>query len=95
MTSSTDKIESFKGRIEKIIGQLKDCSFQFKPTKRFFITNNNGQRRPIGVYSLRDRYILKVIVNILKEYYESIFKDSSHGFRPDRTCHTALKEVKT
>lgn len=48
------------------------------------------KERPIGIPTPRDKIIQKIIQNILQERFETIFKDSSHGYRPDRSSHTAL-----
>lgn len=82
--------------IDKTIKSLKDRSFKFKPSKRVYIPKpGKATKRPIGIPSPRDKIIQKVICNILeKEYEEKIFIDRSHGFRPGRSCHTALREVR-
>ena len=81
--------------IRKTIQQMKDCSFQFLPAKRVYIPKANGKLRPLGVPSPRDKVVQKVLLNIVQEYFEKIFLDTSHGFRPNRSCHTALKAVRT
>lgn len=72
---------------------LKDQSFQFKPVRRELIPKPNGKMRPLGIPSPRDKIIQEVMKSILEVIYEPIFSDSSHGFRPTRGCHSALKEI--
>jgi len=95
MTKATDS-ETLDGfsekRLDKIIAALKDRSFQFKPSKRVYIPKANGKLRPLGIPSPMDKIVQKVYLNML-EGFESIFLDSSHGFRPGRSCHTAIKEI--
>jgi retron-type reverse transcriptase len=81
--------------INQIIQKMKDCSFQFKPSKRIYIPKENGNNRAIGISSPRDKIIQKVILNILEKEFENIFSTQSHGFRPKKGCHTALKEVRS
>lgn len=80
--------------IRKTIAQLKDHSFEFKPSRREYIPKANGKQRPLGITSPRDKIVQQVMVMILEAIYEgAVFLNSSHGFRPRRGCHTALKEV--
>jgi hypothetical protein len=83
--------------IRKTISQLKDHSFQFKPSRREYIPKANGKLRPLGIASPpygRDKIVQQAILMILEAIYEdSVFLNSSHGFRPNRGCHTALQEV--
>ena len=82
--------------IIKTILQLKDHSFQFKPSRREFIPKANGTLRPLGIASPRDKIVQQAMVMILEAIFEeSIFLNSSHGFRPNRGCHTALQNVST
>lgn len=82
--------------IRKTISQLKDHSFQFKPSRREYILKANGKLRPLGIASPRDKIVQQAMLMILEAIYEdSIFLNSSHGFRPNKGCHTALQEVST
>jgi nicotine oxidoreductase len=84
-----------KNWIETTISRLKTQSFKFKPSKRIFIPKKNGKMRPFGIPSPRDIIIQEIIKEILTKIYEPKFSEHSHGFRPNRSCHTALREVKT
>jgi group II intron reverse transcriptase/maturase len=81
-----------------IIESLRDESFQFKPARRVFIPKANGKMRPLGIASPRDKVVQEAIRLILEAIYDSpygaYFHDSSHGFRPNRSCHTALEEFR-
>lgn len=98
MTPGIDKItldgisrEVFQG----IILSMKDESFQFKPGRRVNIPKANGKTRPLTVAPPRDKIVQEVMRMILEAIYEPTFSENSHGFRPNRSCHTALRQVKT
>lgn len=83
-------------RIENIIAKLKDHSYQPTPARRVYIAKKNSKKkRPLGIPSTDDKLIQEVIRMILEAIYEPTFSNNSHGFRPNRSCHTALKEVTT
>lgn len=77
-------------RIEKLISSLKNESYQPNPSKRTYIPKKNGKKRPLGIPSFDDKLVQEVIRMILESIYEGSFEHTSHGFRPKRSCHTAL-----
>ena len=81
-------------RIERLIESLKDCSYQPKPSKRVYIPKKNGDKRPLGIPSFEDKLIQEVVRLLLEAMYEKSFSQCSHGFRPQKSCHTALMQVK-
>src|SRR5690606_16510601 len=81
-------------RIEKLIESLKDCSYQPNPSKRVYIPKKNGGKRPLGIPSFEDKLVQEVVRTLLEAMYERTFSNYSHGFRPDKSCHTALMQIK-
>nr|YP_010424016.1 hypothetical protein NQV51_mgp39 [Aspergillus sclerotioniger]USH57614.1 hypothetical protein [Aspergillus sclerotioniger] len=79
----------------EIINSMKDESFQFKPGKRVEIPKPNGKTRPLTIAPPRDKIVQEVMRMILEAIFEPTFSANSHGFRPNRSCHTALRQVKT
>lgn len=80
-------------RIQKIIASLKDHSYSPSPVKRIHIPKKSGKKRPLGIPSADDKLVQEIIRMILEAIYESMFSKFSHGFRPNRSCHTALLQV--
>lgn len=81
--------------IKDTINKMKDCSFKFKPSKRIYIEKKNGKLRPLGIPSPRDKIVQKVILNTLEKEFEKIFLNCSYGFRPGRSCHDALRYIRS
>lgn len=82
-----------KEYITKIIGDLSSGNYEPKPVRRTYIPKKNGKQRPLGIPSFRDKIVQDVIRMYLEAIYEPIFSNRSHGFRPDRSCHTALTQI--
>ncbi|BDD77377.1 hypothetical protein Mp_Mg00800 (mitochondrion) [Marchantia polymorpha subsp. ruderalis] len=80
--------------VEKVVRQLKDESFQFRPSRREFIPKADGKLRSLGIPSPRDKIVQEVMRRILEPVFEPRFLDSSHGFRPHRSPHTALRQIR-
>jgi retron-type reverse transcriptase len=85
-TADGTSLELFRS----IIASLKDGTFDWKPARRIYIPKRNGKLRPLGLPGWTDKLVQEVMRSILEPYFEARFRDSSHGFRPDRGCHTAL-----
>ena len=80
-------------RIGKIIASLKDHSYHPQPARRTYIQKKNGKLRPLGIPSTDDKLVQEVMRMILEAIYEPTFSNRSHGFRPSRSCHTALMQL--
>ncbi len=81
-------------RIDAIIDKLKEKKYQWTPVRRTYIEKkNSNKKRPLGIPGWSDKLLQEVIRMVLEAYYEPQFRESSHGFRPQRGCHTALERV--
>lgn len=85
-----------EAKIAHIIESLKDGSYQPKPVRRAYIDKKkgSGKKRPLGLPGFTDKLIQEAIRMLLEAVYEPVFSPQSHGFRPGRSCHTALKDIK-
>ena len=80
--------------INSLIKDLSKGTYKPRPVRRIYIKKPNGKMRPLGIPSFRDKLLQEVIRKFLEAIYEPTFSDFSHGFRPYRSCHTALKQAK-
>ncbi len=101
MTPGTDgeTLDGFSLKtIRKIIEAMRTESFQFKPVRQSFIPKANGKMRKLGIPSANEKIVQQAIYMILEAIYDSpstpYFQETSHGFRPNHSCHTALREIR-
>ena len=85
-----------EAKINSIIKALADETYQPMPVRRTYIQKKNNRKklRPLGIPTFTDKLVQEVLRMILEAVYEPIFLDVSHGFRPKRSCHTALKQLR-
>jgi group II intron reverse transcriptase/maturase len=80
-------------KIGTIIDGMRHERYRFSPARRVHIPKKDGKTRPLGLPSWSDKLVGEVVRLLLEAYYEPTFSDRSHGFRPGKGCHTALREV--
>ena len=80
--------------VRQLHRRLVAGKYQVQPLRRVFIPKENGKPRPISIPSLEDKIVQKVVVDLMNAIYEEDFLDCSYGFRPGRSQHQALDEVR-
>ena len=80
-------------KINTIIEILRYERWDWLPARRVYIPKKDGKKRPLGMPVWSDKLVQEVIRLILEAYYEPQFSEHSHGFRPERSCTTALREI--
>ena len=93
--SSDDTLDGMsQKRIAKIIQKVKTATYRWNPVRRTYIPKGDGRKRPLGIPSGDDKLLQAAMKILLEAYYEQQFSERSHGFRPGRGCHTALKQIR-
>lgn len=95
--ANDDTADGFsEAKIANIIQRLADETYQPTPARRTYIQkkNNPKKKRPLGIPTFTDKLVQEVLRMVLEAVYEPVFLPVSHGFRPKRSCHTALKSLK-
>jgi len=82
-----------EGKIDQIIGLMRNERYRFSPARRIYIPKKNGRLRPLGLPSWSDKLVGEVVRLLLEAIYEPQFSRWSHGFRRNRGCHTALRDI--
>ncbi|MCD8145150.1 MAG: hypothetical protein LUD79_07440 [Oscillospiraceae bacterium] len=89
-----DTADGFSGAyVSALIQELKEGTYRAKPVRREYIAKKNGKMRPLGIPSFRDKLLQEAVRMILEAIYEPVFNSKSHGFRPGKSCHTALRQI--
>jgi group II intron reverse transcriptase/maturase len=80
-------------KIDAIIEAMRHERYRFSPARRMYIPKKTGKLRPLGLPTWSDKLVGEVVRLLLEAYYEPRFSGHSHGYRPGRGCHTALRQI--
>lgn len=93
-----EQIEAIEGGVEAFISEIQESlkRKQYRPSavRRVYISKPDGRQRPLGIPTIRDRVVQTAVVLILEPIFEADFMDCSYGFRPGRSAHDALGEIR-
>ena len=85
--------EYLEENLTNLVSKLKNKAYKPLPSLRVFIPKANGKKRPLGIASYEDKIVQLAVKKILEAIYEPRFLNCMYGFRPNRGCHDAIKEV--
>lgn len=81
--------------LNDLIARLKRRAYKPKPARRVEIPKDNGKMRPLSIYCYEDKLVQEALKEILEAVFEPMFYDCMMGFRPNRSCHQALRRLNT
>jgi len=79
--------------LEQLVNRLKTKSYKPKPARRVEIPKENGKTRPLSIYCYEDKLVQEALKRILEAVFEHHFYDEMMGFRPNRSCHMAIRKL--
>jgi len=86
--------ENLDANLDDLVNRLKDKWYKPKPVRRVYIPKPGKEElRPLGIPAVEDKIVQMALKWVLQAIYEQDFLDCSHGFRPDRSCHDAIKQL--
>lgn len=85
--------EHLEENLTNLVSKLKNKAYKPLPSLRVFIPKANGKKRPLGIASYEDKIVQLAVKKILEAIYEPRFLNCMYGFRPNRGCHDAIKEI--
>ncbi|TXL73964.1 group II intron reverse transcriptase/maturase [Vineibacter terrae] len=91
---AADYEATLQANLEDLLGRIKSGRYRAPPVRRTYIPKADGTQRPLGIPTLEDKVAQRAIVMVLEAVYEQDFVDCSYGFRPGRSAHQALQDLR-
>jgi RNA-directed DNA polymerase len=93
--TAADYAQNLEANLLDLLGRIKSGRYQAPPVRRAYIPKSDGSRRPLGLPTFEDKVCQRAIIMVLEPIYEQDFLPCSYGFRPGRSAHQALQELRT
>lgn len=93
--TAADYEKNLERNLEALLGQIKSGTYKAPPVRRAFIPKADGSQRPLGIPTFEDKVAQRAILLLLEPIYEHDFLLCSYGFRPGRSAHQALQDLRT
>jgi RNA-directed DNA polymerase len=91
---AADYVQNLEANLSDLLARIKSGRYQAPPVRRAYIPKADGSRRPLGLPTFEDKVCQRAIVMVLELVYEQDFLPCSYGFRPGRSAHQALEELR-
>lgn len=85
--------ENLEENIKQLEKELQEMKYKPAPAKRIYIPKANGKKRGLAIANYEDKIVQLAVKKIVEAIYEPKFSERMYGFRPNRNCHKALKEL--
>lgn len=93
--TAKDYEQNLEENLQSLLRRFKDSSYRASPVRRTYIPKGKrGDRRPLGIPTLEDKILERAVLMLLEPIYEQDFQPVSFGFRPGRSAHQALKNLR-
>jgi retron-type reverse transcriptase len=85
--------QDLEANLQALHRRLPQMSYRPKPVRRVEIPKEDGSTRPLGISCVEDKIVQEMARRVLNAIYEPVFLDTLYGFRPERSCHDALRQL--
>jgi RNA-directed DNA polymerase len=92
--TAADYEKNIEANLEALLGRIKSGSYKAPPVRRAYIPKADGSMRPLGIPTFEDKVAQRAIVLLLEPIYEHDFLPCSYGFRPGKSAHQALEDLR-